>query len=150
MWHLTTADGSRAVRRVSNRRRRFATCLLLGWVMLSFVTVVQAYCGYSSGPQVNAGQEMAHEIGSDAMWSANRHCGAPFGEASCQDASAASVVPSNTANAGASRFELPSPIALAASAAPSPLNVGLIRTRALSAPPLSGAPAYLRHQRLLI
>jgi hypothetical protein len=115
--------------------------------MFWLVTVIQPCCGSLAVPQANADQRMA---GGDAMWLAHWHCGAPLDEGSCQSVSAALITPSNTASAGAHRFDLSPVIALVASAAPAPRYAGVVIAHAPSASPLSGAPAYLRHQRLLI
>lgn len=134
----------------SRRRRRLAAWLLVGWAMFWFITVIQP-CSNLPAPQGNADQRVAIQIGSDAMWNANLHGGAPMDDdGSCQTMSAVPITLPNTASVSNYYTDSWFVVSHTASAAPAPRHAGVVIAHAASASPLSGAPAYLRHQRLLI
>jgi hypothetical protein len=87
---------------------------------------------------------MVNQIGNDAMGSVDWHGGTPQ---DCQSVSAPTITPFDVA--GAPRPGLPFFVALASSTTPLPRYVDAV-VHTPSTVPLSGAPAYLRHQRLLI
>jgi hypothetical protein len=132
----------------SQRRRRLAAWLLLGWAMFWLITVIQPFCSNLAGPQASAEQRMAIPIGSDATWFANWHRGAPLDDGSCQSVSVATISASDTSTVPY-RPDLSFNVALPALAS-LPHRVGATVAYAPTDSPSPGAPLYLRHQRLLI
>ena len=148
-YRIISDNGSSTTSGVtSQRRRRLAAWLLLGWAMFWLVTVIQPFCSSLAGPQANADQRMTIPTGSDAMWFANWHRGAPLDDGSCQGVSVATISASDTPT-GPYRPDLSFNVALPALTS-LPHRVGTTVAYAPTDSPSPGAPLYLRHQRLLI
>ena len=131
------------------RRRHLAAWLLAGWAMFWLVSVIQLCCQTMPAPRDDADQWAAIQISADGTETGNPYGSAPQREEFCQNLSVAVISPSDTASAATYRAALSFDTAPAA-IVPAPRHAGAVIAYVPSAPPLSGAPPYLRHQRLLI
>ena len=130
-------------------RRRLAAWLLVGWAMFWLVSVIQLCCQTMPAPHDDADQRAASQISADGTETGNPYGSVPQREGFCQSVSVAAIGPSDTASAATYGAALSFDTAPAA-IVPAPRYAGTVIAYIPSAPPLSGAPPYLRHQRLLI
>jgi len=151
MWYRAAADNeSKTSREMTSRgRRHLAGWLLVSWAMFWLVSVIQLCCQTVPAPGDAADPWAAIQISSDETETGNPYGSAPQHEGPCQNLSVAAIDPSDTASAATYRAVLSFDTAPAATA-PAPHHAAAVVAYVSSAPPLSGAPPYLRHQRLLI
>ena len=151
MWYRVVADNESKTSHgmTSRRRRRLAAWLLVAWAMFWLVSVIQLCCQTMPAPRDDAGQWAAIQISADVTETGNPCGGAPQDGGVCQSVSVAQIGPFDTASAATYRAALSFDTAPAA-IAPAPRHAGAVIAYIPSAPPLPGAPPYLRHQRLLI
>ena len=132
---------------VSRRPRRFAAWLLAGWVAFWLFTVIQPCCRNLAVDE--PGRLAAVQVSSDAAKTGIPCGNAPQDGEFCRSVSADQITPSDTAGAGAYRADLPFVVALVAIVS-APRHASAVIAHTTSTSPLSGAPLYLRHQRLLM
>ena len=150
MWYRVVADNENKTSggMTSRRRRRLAAWLLVAWAMFWLVPMIQPCCQNLAVQGENASHKVAAQISSDAPKIGILDSTLPH-DGFCQGLSAAEIIPLGTANAVTYRADFsfdtaPAAIVLA------PRLAGVVIAYTPPAPPLSGAPLYLRHQRLLI
>lgn len=131
----------------SRRRRRLAAWLLLGWAMFWLFSVPEPCCRNLAVD--NADPLAAMEVSGDVTETGNPCGGAPQDGGVCQSVSVAQIGPFDATGAVPYRTDLSFDTALAA-IVPTPRHAGTVIADTPSDSPLSGAPIYLRHQRLLI
>ena len=130
----------------SQRRRRLAAWLLLGWAMF-WLAGMMPWCGTDlGGLHATAGQQV---LADGSIPPASRHDNLPVYEGCCA-VTDASTHEFSVASSTTDPFKSPSGSALAPSPLSSAFHPKAVIWRNASVAPLSGAESYLRHRRLLI